>query len=47
MFGANAIGSSSAPEGFCSDCSKIVRKLDLTGSALRLGGFKVSMDDYS
>lgn len=46
MFGATGIGRNKAPLGFCSDCSKIVRKLDLSGSALKLGGFKVSMDDY-
>jgi hypothetical protein len=46
MFGADAIGANSAPEGFCSDCSKVVRKLDLTGPTLKLGGFRVSMDDY-
>lgn len=46
MFGANRVGGNSAPEGFCSDCSKILRKLDLTGSTLKLGGFRVSMDEY-
>lgn len=46
MFGANAISGNSAPEGFCSDCSKLVRKLDLTGPTLKLGGFRVSMDEY-
>jgi len=47
MFGANRIGSAIAPEGFCSDCSKVIRKLDLTGSALRLGGFRISMDEWN
>jgi len=46
MFGANAISGNSAPTAFCSDCSEIVRKLDLTGASLRLGGFRVSMDEY-
>jgi len=46
MFGATAIAGNAAPVGFCSDCSKLVRKLDLTGPALKLGGFKVSMDEY-
>jgi hypothetical protein len=46
MFGATGIGANKAPEGFCSDCSKLVRKLDLTGPTLKLGGFRVSMDEY-
>ncbi len=46
MFGSTGIGGNSSPVGFCSDCSKIVRKLDLSESALKLGGFKVSMDEY-
>ncbi|MBT8073254.1 MAG: hypothetical protein HKP21_06065 [Xanthomonadales bacterium] len=47
MFGSNAIGANKAPKEFCSDCSKIVRKLDLSGATLKLGGFKVSMDEYN
>lgn len=47
MFGSNAIGANKAPAAFCSDCSKNVRKLDLTGATLKLGGFKVSMDEYN
>lgn len=46
MFGADAIGANKTPEGFCSDCSKAVRKLDLSYLTLKLGGFRVSMDDY-
>jgi len=46
MFGATSLGGTASPITFCSDCSKNVRKLDLTGPSLKLGGFKISMEEW-
>ncbi len=50
MFGADGVTDAAgvyhaAPSTYCSDCAKAVRKLDLSGNTLRMGGFKVSLDE--
>ena len=47
MFGATSIGNNKAPGAFCGKCAKLVRKLDLSGKALKIGGFKISMENYN
>jgi len=47
MFGATSIGNNKAPGSFCGKCAKQVRKLDLSGKALKTGGFRVSMENYN
>lgn len=52
MFGADGVWDTatnsvlSAPSTYCSDCEKIVRKLDLSRSTLVTKGFSISVEEY-